>query len=97
MIDLVYYLTNLLFFDIPILYYCINLRSSIIFCLSSRDVYNSLGISLSCSFVTVYKMFCCKVFETSIVESAITLPIKSPVASADFLISLFEAALSASV
>ena len=56
---LVYYLTNLLFFDIPLLCYYINLRLSIIFCLSSGDIYLSLCISLSCSFVTVSELFCC--------------------------------------
>ena len=34
-----YYLTNLLFFDIPLLYCYTNLNSSIICCLSSRDTY----------------------------------------------------------
>ena len=33
MVDLVYCLKKLLFFDIPLLYYYINLRSSILFCL----------------------------------------------------------------
>ena len=58
MVDLVYYLTNLLVFDGPLLYYYINLRSSIIFCLSSGDIYLSLGTSLSCSIVTVFELFC---------------------------------------
>ena len=47
MVDLVYYLINLLFFDIPLLYYYVNLRTSIIFCLYSGDINLSLGISLS--------------------------------------------------
>ena len=64
MIHLVYYLTNVLVFDISLLYYYINLRSSIIFCLFSGDLYISLGIYLSCSFATVSELFCCKVFET---------------------------------
>ena len=38
MVDLVYCLTNVLFFHIPLSYYYINLRSSITFCLSSRDI-----------------------------------------------------------
>ena len=42
----------------------------------------SLGISLSCSFVTVSELFCCEFFETFVILSAILLPIKSPVASA---------------
>ena len=84
MVDLVYCLTNLLFFDVPLLYYYINLRSSIIFCLSSGDIYLSLGISLSCSFVTVSELFCCKVFEIFVIRSGILLPIKLPVVSAEF-------------
>ena len=49
MVDLVYCPTNLLFFDIPVLYYYINLNSYKICCLSSGDIYLSLGISLSLS------------------------------------------------
>ena len=43
-----------------------------------------LGISLSCSFVTVFELFCCKFPETFVVLLAILLPIKQPVASAGF-------------
>ena len=89
-----YYLTNLLFFDIPLLYYYINLRSSII---KSGNIYLSLGIYLLYSFATVSELFCCKVFETFEILSTILLQIKSPVASAIFWIALFEAVLSASV
>ena len=78
MVDLVYYLTNLSFFDIPLLYYDINLRSSIFFCFSSRDTYLSLGISLSFSFVVVSKLLCGEPLETFVVLLAILLPIKSP-------------------
>ena len=84
MVDLVYCQTNLLFFDIPLLYYYINLRSSIIFCFSSGDTYLSLSISLSYSFVTVSELFCCNTFEIFVILSAILLPIKSPIASAIF-------------
>ena len=102
MVDLVYYLTNLLFFGIPLLYYLINFRSSIFFCLSSWDMYLSLGISLSSPifsslFVTFSKLLCGEVFKTFVILFAILLPIKSPVASAFFLIALFEAVLNASV
>ena len=76
MVDLVYYLTNLLLFDISLLYYYINLRSSIIFCLTSGDIYLSLGISLSCSFVTAFELFCGKFFETFVIPLAILLLIK---------------------
>ena len=43
------YLTNLLFFDIPVLYCYTNLNSSIICCLSSRDMYILFGASISLS------------------------------------------------
>ena len=70
MVDLEYYLTNLLFCDI---HYTItlNIRLSVIFCLSYGDIYLSLGISIGISspfsFVTVSELFCCKFFETSAV------------------------------
>ena len=84
MVDLVYYLTNLLFFDIPLLCYEINLRLSIMFCLSSGDIFLSLGISLSYLFVTVSQLFIRKAFETFVVLSVILLSIKSPIDSAIF-------------
>ena len=97
-----YYLTSLLLFDIPLLYCHINLASSIIFYLSSVDIYLSLDISLSnpiyfLLFVTVSELFCGEIFETFVILSAILLPIKSPIASAIFRIAVFEAVLSASV
>ena len=58
------FFTLLWFFDIPLLYY-FNLSSSIISCLSSGDIHASVGISLSCSYVTISELFCCKFFETS--------------------------------
>ena len=61
-----------------------NLSLSIVFSLSSGDIYLSLGISLSCLFVTVSELFCCKFSETFVILLAILLPIKSPVASAIF-------------
>ena len=88
MVDWVPCLTNLVFFDIPLLYYYINLSASIISCLSSGDIYLSLGISfgisLSFSFVTVSEFFRCEFFETFVILLAILLPIKSPIASAAF-------------
>ena len=92
MVDLVPCPTNLLFFDILLLYYYINLRSTIIFCLSSGDIYLSLGFSLSCSFVNDTKLFCCNFFEIFVILSG-----KSPVASAFFWMLLFEEVLSAFV
>ena len=55
--------------DISLLHYYTNLRSSIIFCLSSADVYLSLSISLSSlifsgSVVTGSKPLCDKVLNT---------------------------------
>ena len=77
MVDLMYCVTNLLFFDIPLLYYYIILKSSMIFCLSSGDIYLSLGISLSYLFLIVSELFCAKLFATFIILLTILLPIKS--------------------
>ena len=71
-------------FGIALLYYYINLSSTIISCLSFGDTYLSLAISCKYSFVIVSELFCDKVFKTSVVLSAILLPIKSLVASAGF-------------
>ena len=64
--------------------------------LSSKDIFLSLGIFLSCSFVTVSELSCCELSETFVILLAILLPIKSPVASAVFRITFFEIVLSAS-
>ena len=45
-----HYLSNLLFFGIPLLYYYINLNLSINCCLSCGDIYLPFGISLLASF-----------------------------------------------
>ena len=82
MVDLVYYLTNL--FDIPLLYYSVNLRSSTIFSLSSGVIYLSLGISLSYSFVIVSELLCGELLETFVILLVILLSMKSPVSSAVF-------------
>ena len=102
MADLVYCLTSLLFFDIPLLHYCISFRSSIIFYLFSRDIYFSLGISLSSSMFslslsTTSDILGWSIFKTFLILSAIVLSIKSPIASVYFCIALFEAVISASV
>ena len=47
MIDSLYYITNLLFFSIPLLYYYINFRSTITYCLFPGDIYLLFSISLS--------------------------------------------------
>ena len=84
MLDLVYYLKNLSLSYIPLLYYFINLRSSTVFYLSCGYIYLSLGIFLSCLFVTVSELFYGEVFEAFLISLAILLPIKSPVASGVF-------------
>ena len=86
MVDLVYYLTNILFFGTPLLYYFINIRSSVNFLLFCGDIYLSIGIYLPnpvfpVSLSTVSKLFCCEVLETFVTLSAILLTIKSTVAS----------------
>ena len=68
-------------FHYIIYYYYINLRSSTIFCLCSKDIYHSLCISLSCS-IFFSELFYGNVFEILSILSAILFPIKSPVASA---------------
>ena len=65
---------------------------SIISCLSSWDIYLSLGISLFSSFVTVSKFI-----KNFVILSSILLPIESPVASAVLWITLPEEVLSAFV
>ena len=81
-----HYLSNLLFFGIPLLYYYINLNSSIICCLSCGDIYFFFGISLLASLKG--DSFECNsiegFFEVLVILSAILLLIKSPAASAVF-------------
>ena len=91
-----YFLTSLLFFGIPLLYYInflrfFDLKSSIIFCLSSGDIYFSLIIYS----LLVSKLLFRKVFEALVILSAFLFPMKSSVSSAVFLITVFDAALSA--
>ena len=78
---MMYDLTSLLFFGIPLLYHYINLNSSIFFCLPCRDIYLSFGISL------LAKFECGSLagfFEILVILFAIVLPARSPVASAIF-------------
>ena len=72
-----------------LIYYHSNLRSLIIFCLSSGDIYLSLGISLSCSSVSFSKLFWVELLETFVILLAISLLFKSPVASTVFWIFFF--------
>ena len=98
MVGLVYYLQQIYYFlTFRLLCYYVNLSSSIIFCLSSGEIYLYLGISLSCSFLIVSGLFCDEVLEVFVTLSAISLLIKPSVASTVSWITLFEVVLSASV
>ena len=76
---MMHHLTYLLFFGIPLLYYYINLNSSMIFCLSCGDIYLSFGISLlaafECGSLAGFS-------EILVILSAKTLPTRSPLGSA---------------
>ena len=62
MIDLMYCLTNLLFFDMPLLYYYSSVNLSIICCLFSGDICLSFGISALLSSIFKCNSFECNVF-----------------------------------
>ena len=51
------FFNKIIIFDISLLHYYNNFRSSIVFCIYSGDIYLSLGISLSWLLVTVSKLF----------------------------------------
>ena len=103
MVDSVYCLENFYFL---IFHYYITVlildhqQSAVLFL--EIYIYIFLGISLLSSiffvsFVTVSELFCGEVLEIFVILSAILLPIKSPLASADVWIAIFEAVLSESV
>ena len=94
MVNLVYCPTDLLFFDISLSYYFINLNLSMICSLFSGDIYIFLQVYLFC-LKPLLKYFCA--FGTFVILLAFLLPIKSPVASAVFWIAFFEAVSSAYV
>ena len=76
----------LLLFDIPLLYYHINLRSLIIYSLFSGNIDLSFGIPqwnpiISVSFSTVSELFCRELLGTFVILSAFLLRVKSPFAS----------------
>ena len=86
--------TNLLFSDIPLLHYYINLRSLIISCLFLKiKIFFRISIDFSVCKSTS-ESFWGKFF---IIVSAILVSIKSPFASAVFWIILFSVVLSASI
>ena len=88
MVDLIYCVANVLFFDISLLYYYTNLNSSMICCLFSGDMYLSFCFSL----LALSKLFLNVISSTIFLNAfqlkhllffaAIFLPIK--VASAAF-------------
>ena len=80
MVDFMYRLTSLLFFEILLCY--INVRSSAIFSLFFGDIYLSLGIFVLLS--TASKVFCGKFLKAFVILLTILLSIKSSVASAVF-------------
>ena len=92
-----YCLANLLFFDI-LLYYYTNLNSSIFFGLFVWRYRFFFGISTSSLASLFYECSSLEEFlEMFVILSAILLRIKSPVASAGFWITFFEAVFIASV
>ena len=93
MVDSLCHLIGLLLFGIPLLYYYVNLRWSIILCLRSEGI--NLSRSIYSSFVS--ELLCDDVLETLVILSTILFPIKSPVVSSVSWIALFKAVLSASV
>ena len=97
MLDLVYCLTSLLFFDVPLFCSFINLKSWKTLCLSYGDIYLSSGICLSCPLITASESFCGEPLETFVTLLATLLPIKLPFASDFFWIAFFEAFLRTSV
>ena len=82
MVDLLDHLVNLLFFDIPLLYFIITLilahQSFSPF--YSGDIY--LYLNISSPFVS--ELFYGEVSEALVILTAILFPVKSPVASAVF-------------
>ena len=74
MVDLLYHLVIL------VLYYYINLRSSVTFFLSFGDIY--LSLSIFSPFIT--ELFYGEIFETLVVLLAILFPVNLPVVSAVF-------------
>ena len=86
MVNLMYCLTNLLFFVIPLLYCHTSLNLSKICCLFLVNFFFSSSISLlTLSFCEHAKYFFgCNSVDAFVILSAILLPIKLPVASAVF-------------
>ena len=88
MVDLVYYLTNLLFFDIWLLYCYVNLNISTIYCRFLEDLNLSFGAFINFSFVCekFSELFCSESF---VILSSKLLPFKILVGSAVLWIYFF--------
>ena len=97
MVDLLYYLITLMLFDISLLYYQMNLRSSTIFCHVPGGLYLSTGITLACLVLTVPELFYDENLEIFFILLETLLPIKLPVASAILCIIFLEIVLSTCV
>ena len=80
MVDLVYYLTNFLFFDIRLLYYYVNLNILRIYCRILEDLNLSFGAFINFSFVCeeFSELFCSESFVILFLK---LLPIKILVGS----------------
>ena len=95
MVASMYCLTNLLFFDIALLYYYINLSSSIIHCLSLGYIYIYiytfyLVFLFHFYFLLNYFVNAIPLMIFFVILSAILLPIKSPVGSGIFELLFFR-------
>ena len=103
MVDLVCCLTSLSFFDIPLLYYYVNLSIYIyiyIIYIYIYIIYIYIYIYIYiCILFWYFSFTVCKVFwgDSFVILLAILLRMKSLVASGVFWIALFEAVLNASV
>ena len=83
------FVLNVLVFEIPLLYYYFNLKSSIISCLFSTDIYTSLGILFIILIYNCFRIILLWIFNLLILLE-ILLPVKSPVASAVFWITFWS-------
>ena len=90
MVDLMHCLTNLLLFDIRLLYYDTNLNLPIIRCLFSGDIYLSFGICVSWLALLFWEYNSFGDFKILVILSGILFPINSPDTSAVFWIALFK-------
>ena len=97
MFDLVCFRINFLFYDIPLIYHSNKLRSSIICCLFSEDIYIFVGISIE--FSSVCESVSELVSDAFVLILLVILYYESnqQFLQLFFSIALFEAVLSASL